>query len=89
MSSFKINISNDEAVESTEEFFLDLEIPSNAVAAGAIKGQPDTATVIIVDDDSECCSRALYPSDYIAHFNECLPDLTRSAIFHSLNWSPY
>ena len=53
VSSFKIYISNDEVVESTEEFFLDLEIPAGAVAAGAIKGWPDTATVIIADDDSE------------------------------------
>ena len=53
VSSFKINISNDEVVESTEEFFLDLEIPSHAVAAGAIKLWFGAATVIIADDDSE------------------------------------
>ena len=62
VSSFKIYISNDEVVESTEEFFLDLEIPSNAVAAGAINGSPENATVIIANDDGECCSSALFYS---------------------------
>ena len=93
VSSFKIYISNDEVVESTEEFFLDLEIPSSAVAAGAIKGSPENATVIIANDDSECCSSALfYSSEHnqdIVHLLKCLPEITGCAIFNLLNWSPY
>ena len=88
-SSFKIYISNDEVVESTEEFFLDLEIPSGAVATGVTKGSPDMAKVEIANDDGECCSIALYSNEHIVHFNKCLLKLTGSVIFHSLNWSPY
>ena len=64
VSTFKIYISNDLVAESAEEFFLDLEIPSSAIAAGAIKGSPDTATVEIANDDSEYCSSALYSSEH-------------------------
>ena len=72
-SSFKIYISNDEVVESTEEFFLDLEIPAGAVATGVTKGSPDTAKVEIANDDCECFSSALYSSEHIVHsINVCL-----------------
>ena len=70
VSTFKIYISNDLVSESSEEFFLDLEIPSSAIAAGAIRGSPDTATVDIRDEDSKCCSSAPYSSEHnqdIAH----------------------
>ena len=67
VSTFKIYISNDLVAESPENFFLDLEIPSSALAAGAIKGSPDSATVDITDDDSECCSSALYSSPQPRH----------------------
>ena len=67
VSTFKVYISNDLVSESSEEFFLDLEIPSNAVAAGAIKGSPDSATVDITDEDSECCSSALCSSPQLRH----------------------
>ena len=63
VSTFKVYISNDLVAESSEEFFLDLEIPSKAVAAGAVKGSPDSATVDITDEDSECCSSASYSSN--------------------------
>ena len=63
VSSFKISISNDLVAESAEEFFLDLEIPSSAFAAGAIKGSPDDVTVSITDDDSECCFSVSYSSE--------------------------
>ena len=92
VSSFKIYISNDEVVESPEEFFLDLEIPSNAVAAGAIKGLPDNVTVSIANDDSEYCFSAPYSSEHnhgIVHLLKCLPEITGCAIFNLLNWSPY
>ena len=55
VSTFMVYISNDLVAESSEDFFLDLEIPSNAVATGAIKGSPNSATVSIRDDDGECC----------------------------------
>ena len=64
VSTFKIYISNDLVAESPEDFFLDLEFPSSAIAAGAIKGSPDTATVEIANDDSEYCSSALYSSEH-------------------------
>ena len=64
VSTFKVYITNDLVAESSEDFFLDLEIPSSAIAAGAIKGSPDTATVEIANDDSEYCSSALYSSEH-------------------------
>ena len=70
VSTFKVYISNDLVAESPENFFLDLEIPSSANAAGAIKGSPDTATVDITDEDSKCCSSAPYSREHnqdIAH----------------------
>ena len=92
VSSFKIYISNDEVAESPEEFFLVLEIPSNAVAAGAIKGSPDNVTVSIANDDSECCFSAPYSSEHnhgSVHLLKCLPEITGCALFNPLNWSPY
>ena len=67
VSTFKVYISNDLVAESSENFFLDLEIPSNGVAAGAVKGSPDSATVDITDEDSECCSSALCSSPQPKH----------------------
>ena len=64
VSTFKVYITNDLVSESSEDFFLDLEIPSSAIAAGAIKGSPDTATVDITDEDSKCCSSAPYSSEH-------------------------
>ena len=92
VSSFKIYISNDEVAESTEEFFLDLEIPSSALAAGAVKGSPDNVTVSIANDDGECCFSAPYSSEHnhgIVNLLKCLPEITGCAIFNLLNWSPY
>ena len=64
MATFRMDITNDLVAENTEEFFLDLEIPSAAAAIDVIKGSPDSATVRITDEDSECCSSALYCSEY-------------------------
>ena len=92
VSSFKISISNDLVSESVEEFFLDLEIPSSALAAGAVKGSPDNVTVSITDDDSECCFSAPYSSEHslhIVHLHKCLPKFFSSATLDSLYWSPY
>ena len=55
--SFNVSIINNEVVETTEDFFLHLEIPPASATMGVIKGSPDNATVNIMDDDSECCSR--------------------------------
>ena len=92
VSSFKISIYNDLVSESVEEFFLDLEIPSNALAAGAVKGSPDNVTVSITDDDSECCFSAPYSSEHnlhIVHLHKCLPESTASVIIDLVGWSPY
>ena len=92
VSSFKISISDDLVSESVEEFFLDLEIPSRALAAGAVKGSPDNVTVSITNDDSECCFSALYSSEHnlhIVHLCKCLPEPTASATINLLGWSPY
>ena len=92
VSSFKISISNDLVAESVEEFFLDLEIPSSAVAAGAVKGSPDNVTVSITDNDSECCVSAPYSSEHnlhIVHLHKCLPKFSGSATLNPLYWSPY
>ena len=53
--SFTVAIRDEGLVESTEEFYIDLEIPSSAANRGVVKASPDNATVIIQDDDGECC----------------------------------
>ena len=91
VSTFKVYISNDLVAEYSEDFYLDLEIPSNAVATGVIKGSPNSATVSITDDDSECCSSALYSSEHnqdIVHLHKCPPERTGCAIYNPLDWSP-
>ena len=57
--SFPVEIIEDDVAECPEEFFLDLEIPPAAVAMDVMKGSPDSATIIITDEDSEYCSNAL------------------------------
>ena len=64
MATFKMDITNDLVAESTEEFFLDLEIPLAAAAIDVIKGSPGIATVRIRDEDGECCSSAPYSSEH-------------------------
>ena len=63
MATFRMDITNDLVAESAEEFFLDLEIPPAATAIDVIKGSPDSATVRIRDEDSECCSKAPYSNE--------------------------
>ena len=38
-----------------ENFYIELEIPSAATSCGVVKASPDNATVIIQNDDGECC----------------------------------
>ena len=52
--SFNVSIINDDVIELDERFALDLEIPEAAAALRVVRGSPDTATVNILDDDSEC-----------------------------------
>ena len=53
--TFTVTIRDEGLVESTEEFYIELEIPSAAANLGVVKDLPDNATVIIRDDDGECC----------------------------------
>ena len=53
--SFNVPIINDDVIElNVESFTLVLEIPEAAAALRVVRGSPDTATVNILDDDSEC-----------------------------------
>ena len=53
--SFTVNIRDLGQVELNETFYIELEIPSAAANLGVVKDWPDNATVIIQDDDGECC----------------------------------
>ena len=54
--SFTVTIRDERLVEFDEEFYIELEIPpSAATSCGVVKASPDNATVIIRDDDGECC----------------------------------
>ena len=53
--TFTVTIRDERLVERDEEFYIELEIPSAAANRGVVKDSPDSATVIIQDDDSECC----------------------------------
>ena len=54
--SFTVTIRDLGLVELDEEFYIELEIPSAAATScGVVKASPDNATVIIRDDDGECC----------------------------------
>ena len=64
MVSTPVGIINNDVVESTEDFFLDLEIPAAAADKGVTKGSPDSARVSITDEDSECCSNVLCSIEY-------------------------
>ena len=55
--SFNVPIYDDKRVEITEEFYIDLEIPSSSAYNSVIK-DPDslaTTTVTITDGSSESC----------------------------------
>ena len=53
--NFNVSIINDDVIELDDESFtLVLEIPEAAAALRVVQGSPATATVNILDDDSEC-----------------------------------
>ena len=54
--TFTVTIRDDGLVELDEEFYIELEIPSAAaISCSVVKASPDNATIIIRDDDGECC----------------------------------
>ncbi len=53
--SFTVTIRDNRLVELNETFYIELEIPSAAASRSVVKDSPDNATVIIKDDDGECC----------------------------------
>ena len=53
--SFTVTIRDNRLVESDEEFYIELEIPSAAASRSVDKGSPYNATVIIQDNDGEFC----------------------------------
>ena len=54
--SFTVTIRDLGQVEPDEVFYIELEIPSAAATScSVVKGSLDNATVIIRDDDGECC----------------------------------
>ena len=53
--SFTVTIRDEGLIESDEQFYIELEIPSSAASSNVVKASPGNATVIIQDDDSECC----------------------------------
>ena len=53
---FTVTIRDVGLVELDEKFYIELEIPlSAATSCGVVNYSPDNATVIILDDDGECC----------------------------------
>ena len=54
--TFTVTIRDEGLLEFEEEFYIELEIPSAAATScNVVKGLHDNATVIIQDDDGECC----------------------------------
>ena len=53
--TFTVTIHDERLIELDEEFYIELEIPSAAANRGVVKGSLDNATVIIQNDDGECC----------------------------------
>ena len=54
--TFTVTIRDDKLIELDEEFYIELEILSAAATScNVVKASPDNVTVIIRDDDGECC----------------------------------
>ena len=56
LASFNVEMYDDEEPELPEEFYIDLMITPEAESLGVRLVSPDTAKVVIKDDDSECDS---------------------------------
>ena len=54
--TFNVQINPDEEPEFPEDFYIDLSIPPEAESRGVRLASPDTAKVVIEDDDCEWCS---------------------------------
>ena len=57
--TFTVTIHDERLVESAEDFYIDLEIPSAAANLGVIEGKVALARVTILNDDGECSSSAV------------------------------
>ena len=55
VKNFTVNISDDSLCENTEDFFLDLEISTEAVLKGVYKGLPASTKIKIANDDGRYC----------------------------------
>ena len=53
--SFPVNTIDNSFYENTENFFLDLEIPPEAVLQGVYKESPDSTKIEIADNDGRYC----------------------------------
>ena len=55
--TFRVSIYDDKRVENTEDFYIDLEIPSSSADNSVIKDphSPATTRVTITDGSSESC----------------------------------
>ena len=53
--NFPVNTINDSLYENTENFFLDLEIPPEAVLEGVYKESPASTKIEIANDDGRYC----------------------------------
>ena len=54
--TFTVTIRDERLIESDEEFYIELEIPSAAATScNVVRASPDNATVFILNDDGECC----------------------------------
>ena len=53
--SFTVMTINDSLYENTENFFLDLEIPPEAVLVGVYKESPAKTKIEIADNDGRYC----------------------------------
>ena len=56
LASFNVEIYDDEEPEFPEDFYIDLMITPEAESLGIRLVSPDTAIVVIKDDDCEWCS---------------------------------
>ncbi len=74
--SFTVAIRDERLIEFDEEFYIELEIPSSAATScSVVKASPDNATVIIRDDDGECCPKrckAEHNQNILIAINVCL-----------------
>ena len=56
LASFIVQINPDDELEFPEDFYIDLSIAQKPYSRGVRLVSPDTARVVIKDDDSECDS---------------------------------